>query len=594
MEETPKSLSFFLRMNPTDLDNMDASELDQLLQEYAADMSSRPITECVTPEPDEFFDALSTAETSAQTIEEMIERGANPNATRVAGYETDQHALAVAVKAGNPDIVEVLLRHGADATFTNSQSYSIIVHACYADKVRTSAGLLSILRQLIEHGADINSQTSYSETPVRVLSRFCRYDGIALLLEYGASTDSIQWTDLHKAVALGTIEVIEDLVRKGADINALDWQDRTPVMIALQIGDLAKVKCLVGFGAQFDTTPESKSSPLECAAQSLNPEVLQFYLGLGMEYVPHHMADQGPINIAIEYGNEEMGRITYEAFKNSPHIQTYLNQVLDDDEDGQYARWLLELGANSIKLEPSARRVLLGHDKIQGDPLESITEVEYKQDRSPRFGHVNPEEITSPFWLAMIQCRSSAYRPRMKFNDEPVFACGPEKDPVWCACRFGQTFTYLPDGRVVEIAGEHEDGYDPDFCIYNDVFVHHPDGKTQIFIYPKDVFPPTDFHSATLVGDWIYIVGSLGYPIDRFGDAISVFRLSMEDFHIEKMHTQNPVGFQLYGHDTKLRGHQLLLNNGNRIYGAGESQRFEPNTQTIILDLDTLSWTIES
>jgi hypothetical protein len=37
------------------------------------------------------------------------------------------------------------------------------------------------------------------------------------------------------------------------------------------------------------------------------------------------------------------------------------------------------------------------------------------------------------------------------------------------------SLTLLPDGRAIQIGGEHEDYYDPDFCIYNDVFVHEPD-----------------------------------------------------------------------------------------------------------------------
>ena len=43
--------------------------------------------------------------------------------------------------------------------------------------------------------------------------------------------------------------------------------------------------------------------------------------------------------------------------------------------------------------------------------------------------------------------------------------------PVWCFSRFGTSLTELPDGRFVQIGGEHEDFYDPDFCIYNDVTV---------------------------------------------------------------------------------------------------------------------------
>ena len=64
---------------------------------------------------------------------------------------------------------------------------------------------------------------------------------------------------------------------------------------------------------------------------------------------------------------------------------------------------------------------------------------------------------------------------------------------------------------MICIAGEHEDYYDPDFCIYNDVVVLGLDGSVEIYGYPKDVFPPTDFHTATLVGDRVIVIGRLGY-----------------------------------------------------------------------------------
>jgi hypothetical protein len=52
------------------------------------------------------------------------------------------------------------------------------------------------------------------------------------------------------------------------------------------------------------------------------------------------------------------------------------------------------------------------------------------------------------------------------------------------------------DRRTVQIAGKHEDHYDPDFRIYNDVFVHTRDGIT-VHGYPQSDLPPTDFRTAT-------------------------------------------------------------------------------------------------
>ena len=81
----------------------------------------------------------------------------------------------------------------------------------------------------------------------------------------------------------------------------------------------------------------------------------------------------------------------------------------------------------------------------------------------------------------------------------------------------------------MQVAGEHEDGYDPDFCIYNDVIVHHPDGRLEIIGYPESLFPPTDFHTATLVGDRIIVIGSLGYQGSRVYGTTPVFALSIDD-----------------------------------------------------------------
>src|SRR6185369_11799713 len=96
--------------------------------------------------------------------------------------------------------------------------------------------------------------------------------------------------------------------------------------------------------------------------------------------------------------------------------------------------------------------------------------------------------------------------------------------------RFGQSSTLLGDGRRIAIAGEHEDYYDPDFYIYNDVIVHHPSGEVDIYCYPREVFSPTDFHSATLVGDRIVLIGRLGYSGTRMPEVTPVYALDTSTY----------------------------------------------------------------
>ena len=137
----------------------------------------------------------------------------------------------------------------------------------------------------------------------------------------------------------------------------------------------------------------------------------------------------------------------------------------------------------------------------------AVTADLFREWRTPRFGRANPERMNNPVWEWLIRSRLDAYSATQKLSGSSAL----EDGPGWCFNRFGQSSTKLPDGRTVLIAGEHEDHYDPDFNIYNDVVVRHPDGKVDIFGYPVEVFPPTDFHTATLVGSRIIIVGCLGY-----------------------------------------------------------------------------------
>ncbi|MCP5537590.1 MAG: hypothetical protein H7A51_15325 [Akkermansiaceae bacterium] len=159
--------------------------------------------------------------------------------------------------------------------------------------------------------------------------------------------------------------------------------------------------------------------------------------------------------------------------------------------------------------------------------------------RSPRRGKANPEVMTNPFWVWCVNSSDSAFVINEAFDGDSSFDVGP----CWSFDRFGQTETLLPDGRVVYIAGEHEDSYDPDFYIYHDVIVVTPDDEVEIYGYPEDVFPATDFHSATVVGDEIILIGSLGYPDKRDPLQTQVMRLNTNDWSITRQETTNSPGW---------------------------------------------------
>lgn len=150
--------------------------------------------------------------------------------------------------------------------------------------------------------------------------------------------------------------------------------------------------------------------------------------------------------------------------------------------------------------------------------------------------------------------------------------------------------TPLPDGRTIFVGGEHEDYYDPDFYIYNDVIVRHSDGRIEIYGYPRDVFPPTDFHSATLVGDAIILIGSLGYMNERDAPRTPVYRLDLLTYRIERLDTGRPNPGWIYGHTAELVGNTIRIRGGKRHEVAGSEKRLVANAQAFELQIDRFRW----
>jgi len=131
------------------------------------------------------------------------------------------------------------------------------------------------------------------------------------------------------------------------------------------------------------------------------------------------------------------------------------------------------------------------------------------------------------------------------------------------------TRTRMSDGRIICIGGEHEDSYDPDFCIYNDVTVLMPElgcddvtegtGSVEIYGYPRDVFEPTDFHTATLVDDKIYIIGCLGYQDRRVTTCTPIYELDTNSYRIEPVQTSGAAPGWIYKHHASYDAEQNVI-----------------------------------
>jgi hypothetical protein len=203
---------------------------------------------------------------------------------------------------------------------------------------------------------------------------------------------------------------------------------------------------------------------------------------------------------------------------------------------------------------------------------------------TPIFGTKNAERMHFAFWELMVRNGEIAYWAKREL--------GVKQYPTWCFNRFGMTKTQVKGGATVYIAGEHEDFYDDDFYIYNDVIVRRGD-SIEIYGYPKQVFEPTDFHTATVVGQYIYIIGRLGYMGERQPGFTPVYRLDCQTFQIETVDTTGDYPGWLFKHKARLSDNKnvITIHGGELIeLNLKGEQYITANNHTYDLNLISLNW----
>lgn len=66
---------------------------------------------------------------------------------------------------------------------------------------------------------------------------------------YSSARDKNGNTALHFAAASGRVDIVQFLLLKGADENAVDWKGRSPLHIAAENGHVASMEALFAAGA---------------------------------------------------------------------------------------------------------------------------------------------------------------------------------------------------------------------------------------------------------------------------------------------------------------------------------------------------------
>lgn len=234
------------------------------------------------PADDRFFQACVAGDVPAIAAR----LAADPTLVHARG-DGERTALHLAYR--HPDIVRLLLAHGADPNAREADDNVTPLHLAAAN------GVLESVRLLLDAGADVHGSGDLHEGDVIGWAAGSRHQAVIdLLLERGAkhhvfsamalgdpalvrrvvaddpaalrrrrSRFENRQTAVHAAIAPGDgigflcgkpdHEMLGLLIELGADVHAVDDKDRTPLTLAMLRGDHAAARMLVDAGAAVDT-----------------------------------------------------------------------------------------------------------------------------------------------------------------------------------------------------------------------------------------------------------------------------------------------------------------------------------------------------
>ncbi|KAK3519072.1 hypothetical protein QTP70_016355, partial [Hemibagrus guttatus] len=161
---------------------------------------------------------------------------------------------------------------------------------------------------LLQNGCSPDCQNDDEDSALVGAIKNNHYDLASLLLRYNATVDrkgSLQRTALHEASLLGLEDFVYQLLQAGADPDACDATEHTPLGLAAQAGHLNVVEILLQKGASIWPKLHSVESVsvLFDAAASGNPDIISLLLEYGADPNTHTHTGHLPIHRAAYRGH---------------------------------------------------------------------------------------------------------------------------------------------------------------------------------------------------------------------------------------------------------------------------------------------------
>lgn len=164
-----------------------------------------------------------------------------------------------AIQHDNPVKLKALLARGFDANTPDPNGQHGLYMALNEPSLKAAQVLISWPK------TDVNQLNAKGESPLMLAALKGYQELVEQLIKRGADVNKTGWTPLHYAASSGQLAIISLLIEHSAYIDAESPNGTTPLMMAAMYGSPAAVKLLLQEGADAQLKNQQGLSALQFA-----------------------------------------------------------------------------------------------------------------------------------------------------------------------------------------------------------------------------------------------------------------------------------------------------------------------------------------
>uniref|UniRef100_A0A8C2WUL6 Death-associated protein kinase 1 n=1 Tax=Cyclopterus lumpus TaxID=8103 RepID=A0A8C2WUL6_CYCLU len=279
--------------------------------------------------------------------------------------------LLIAAGCGNVQIIEVLMRKGAEIQAHDKSGANAIYYAARHGHVGT-------LKFLHEKKCPLDVQDKSGETALHVAARYGNVDVVSYLCSIRANpdlTDREQETPLHCAAWHGYSPVARALCQAGCHADAKNREGESALLTASARGFVDIVECLLEHGADVEAADKDGHTALHLAVRRCQVEVVRCLLRHRCHMDQQDRHGNTPLHIACKDGN-------------LPVVTAICGAKAGLDLPNKHGRTPLHLAANNGSLE------VVRHLCLAGANVDVVASVSYR--RSIFIQQLRPTQTVQP------------------------------------------------------------------------------------------------------------------------------------------------------------------------------------------------------